>query len=99
MFCSLYSSSLLCASTLQVSVVVSGTQVELWVDCSRVYRRLAPPPMTNLTALASLAPPVDPSDPTLSQDPTFRDAPMALYLGQRNAKHFLFKVRAEMIFV
>ncbi|KAK8386242.1 hypothetical protein O3P69_010740 [Scylla paramamosain] len=75
----------------KVSVVVSGTQVEVWVDCSRVYRRLAPPPMTNLTALASLAPPVDPADPTLSQDPTFRDAPMALYLGQRNAKHFLFK--------
>lgn len=53
--------------------------------------------MTNLTALASLAPPVDPADPTLSQDPTFRDAPMALYLGQRNAKHFLFKVKSEMV--
>nr|XP_045616855.1 protein kinase C-binding protein NELL2-like [Procambarus clarkii] len=75
----------------KVSVVVSGTQVEVWVDCSRVYRRLAPPPMTNLTALASLAPPIDPADPTLTQDPTFHDAPLALYLGQRNAKHFLFK--------
>ncbi|XP_069164822.1 protein kinase C-binding protein NELL2a isoform X3 [Procambarus clarkii] len=47
--------------------------------------------MTNLTALASLAPPIDPADPTLTQDPTFHDAPLALYLGQRNAKHFLFK--------
>ncbi|XP_068249419.1 protein kinase C-binding protein NELL2a-like isoform X1 [Palaemon carinicauda] len=75
----------------KVSVVVSGNQVELWVDCSRVYRRLAPSPVTNLTALASLAPPIDPADPTLSQDPSFRDAPIALYLGQRNAKHFLFK--------
>lgn len=77
---------------VQVSVVVSGTQLEVWVDCSRVYRRLAPPPATNLTALAALAPPLDPSDPTLSQDPSIRDSPMALYLGQRNTKHFLFKV-------
>lgn len=73
-------------------MVVSGTQLEVWVDCSRVYRRLAPPPATNLTALAALAPPLDPSDPTLSQDPSIRDSPMALYLGQRNTKHFLFKV-------
>ncbi|KAK4316858.1 hypothetical protein Pmani_012034 [Petrolisthes manimaculis] len=75
----------------KVSVVVSGTQLEVWVDCSRVYRRLAPPPATNLTALAALAPPLDPSDPTLAQDPSIRDSPMALYLGQRNTKHFLFK--------
>ncbi|XP_069969926.1 protein kinase C-binding protein NELL1 isoform X2 [Penaeus vannamei] len=75
----------------KVSVVVSGTQIEVWVDCSRVYRRLAPPPMTNLSALASLAPPLDPSDPLLSQDPSYRETPMALFLGQRNNKHFLFK--------
>lgn len=72
--------------------MVSGTQIEVWVDCSRVYRRLAPPPMTNLSALASLAPPLDPSDPLLSQDPSYRETPMALFLGQRNNKHFLFKV-------
>ncbi|XP_076060602.1 protein kinase C-binding protein NELL1-like isoform X1 [Oratosquilla oratoria] len=76
----------------KVAVMVSGSQVEVWVDCARVYRRLAPPPMTNFTALAALDLPLDPLEPgSPPAPPESRDQPVALFLGQRNAKHFLFK--------
>ncbi|CAL4155734.1 unnamed protein product, partial [Meganyctiphanes norvegica] len=82
-----------------VALVMSGSQLEVWVDCSRVYRRLVPPPQTNLTALAAsqvqplelLSDPgtatLEPMEPLTSE----HDQHMALYLGQRNPKHFLFK--------
>ena len=45
----------------QVAVVMSGPQIELWVDCQRVYQRLAPPLATNLSNI-NLSVPLDPSD-------------------------------------
>lgn len=55
----------------RVALSISGSQVELLVDCHPLYRRLLRPgpPDTNFT---------------LPQ--------LQLWVGQRNAKHFLFKV-------
>lgn len=55
----------------RVALSISGSQVELLVDCHPLYRRLLKPgpPDTNFT---------------LPQ--------LQLWIGQRNAKHFLFKV-------
>ena len=75
--------------------------MEVWVDCTRIYKRIAPPPITNFTKLALLdPPPIDPLEPALDPlDPTTnnRNQPITLYLGQRNSKHFLYKVRKQYI--
>lgn len=58
----------------RVALSVSGSQVELLVDCHPLYRRLLRPgpPDTNFT---------------LPQ--------LQLWVGQRNVRHFLFKVRVS----
>ena len=59
----------------KVALSVSGSQIELLVDCHLLYRRLLRPgpPDTNFT---------------LPQ--------LQLWVGQRNARHFLFKVRPPL---
>ncbi|XP_063224126.1 protein kinase C-binding protein NELL1-like isoform X2 [Bacillus rossius redtenbacheri] len=52
----------------KLAVSVSGSQVELLVDCHPLYRRFVRPP-----------------------DRNFSSPQMALWLGQRNSKHSLFK--------
>lgn len=60
----------------RVALSVSGSQVELLVDCHPLYRRLLRPgpPDTNFT---------------LPQ--------LQLWVGQRNVRHFLFKVRPPFL--
>lgn len=60
----------------RVALSVSGSQVELLVDCHPLYRRLLRPgpPDTNFT---------------LPQ--------LQLWVGQRNVRHFLFKVRSPLL--
>lgn len=61
----------------RVALSISGSQVELLVDCHPLYRRLLRPgpPDTNFT---------------LPQ--------LQLWVGQRNVRHFLFKVRSRIYF-
>ena len=90
--------------------MVSGSQLEVWVDCRRAFRRLVPPPMTDFNELEHNSPPLDPDDRFLSDSApkdmlesssfaalkmaqSLNDEPISLYVGQRNSKHFLFKVR------
>lgn len=60
----------------RVALSISGSQVELLVDCHPLYRRLLRPgpPDTNFT---------------LPQ--------LQLWVGQRNVKHFLFKVKPHVL--
>ncbi|KAF2349913.1 Concanavalin A-like lectin/glucanase domain [Trinorchestia longiramus] len=120
----------------KVAVVVSGGQMEVWVDCRRVFRRLIPPPMTDFSVLEHGSPPLEtqnspaedpayedateaslqsdmlrsfkgadlaasetsrPTMPTISPQLNFEDEPITLYLGQRNSKHFLFKLGNECV--
>lgn len=82
---------------LQIAVSISGTQLEVWVDCRRIYRRVVPPPLTNFTTLAAMDPPYDPAEPippqTKTSVPGYGKQSMSLFLGQRNLGHFLFRVR------
>lgn len=60
----------------RVALSISGSQVELLVDCHPLYRRLLRPgpPDTNFT---------------LPQ--------LQLWVGQRNVRHFLFKVKPHVL--
>ena len=99
---------------------MSGSQLEVWVDCHRAFRRLAPQPMTNFSELEHKSLPLDPTDaflgeaealrdykgvdksdttPTAASYFAGRDEPISLYLGQRNSKHFLFKVRLSLQYI
>jgi len=62
----------------RVALSISGSQVELLVDCHPLYRRLLRPgpPDTNFT---------------LPQ--------LQLWVGQRNVRHFLFKVKPHILYV
>lgn len=56
----------------RLALAVSGSQVDLYIDCNRIYRRTILPVDRDVLGIASNA---------------------SLWLGQRSAKHFLFKVR------
>ncbi|KAF4524544.1 hypothetical protein B566_EDAN002818 [Ephemera danica] len=71
----------------RLALWVSGAQVELLVDCQRLYRRVIRAPDRNFSADTSQSP----HEPSSAS--TVEGGELALWLGQRNNKHSLFKVR------
>ncbi|KAG8224796.1 hypothetical protein J437_LFUL002241, partial [Ladona fulva] len=84
----------------KVAVSISGPQVDLMVDCHRLYRRLIRPPDRNFTAESAAPVPTPPSvssTTTSPPDTTTSTPQLSLWLGQRNDKHSLFKGALEEV--